>query len=315
MVAAHRPYYDAVLGGTEQRFEMTQVMPSGESRHLQITFVPDRRGDEIVGFYSFGVDITGLKRTEQQLIAARAAADAANVAKSAFLAQMSHELRTPLNAVIGFTEMLQLDLDGNLCDRQRTYLGYIAESAQHQLKLVQDLLDFTSLDIGHLKLDIGRVDVQETLQSVWRLVLPLAEKAGVVMQCIPQELPGVQADRLRLNQILINLATNAVKYNRSGGWVRIEAMERPGKRIRFAVADNGKGIPRESESRLFHPFEKLAADHGSMDGVGLGLALVKRLTVNMGGSVGFEQPMDVGSVFLGGAAGGGMTADDDDCAC
>ena len=155
---------------------MTQTTPSGETRSLQITFIPDRQGGKIVGFYSFGVDVTELKQTERQLIAARDAAESANAAKSAFLAQMSHELRTPLNAVIGFTEMLQLDLEHNLSDRQRTYLGHIAESAQHQLKLVQDLLEFAGMDIGQLRFDIRRVDVQAAVQSAWRQVQPFADK-------------------------------------------------------------------------------------------------------------------------------------------
>lgn len=296
-VAAHRPYHDAVLRGEEPRFEMTQTTPSGETRSRQITFIPDRQGGKIVGFYSFGVDVTELKQTERQLIAARDAAESANAAKSAFLAQMSHELRTPLNAVIGFTEMLQLDLEHNLSDRQRTYLGHIAESAQHQLKLVQDLLEFAGMDIGQLRFDIRRVDVQAAVQSAWRQVQPFADKAGVDFKCSAPNLPDVQADPLRLHQILINLATNAVKYNRRGGWVRIAAEERPGKRVRFTVADNGKGIPPEARSRLFVPFEKLGGERSAIEGMGLGLALVKGLAEHMGGTVGYEQPADGGSLF------------------
>ncbi|HWK45712.1 MAG TPA: PAS domain-containing protein [Stellaceae bacterium] len=249
------------------------------------------------GVVSIGTDITAHRQREAELQAARANADRANRAKTEFLAHMSHELRTPLNAIIGFSELLQLNLPGTLTPAQQEYVQDIHSSGKHLLDLIQDVLDFASSETGHLKLSPKPIKVPLALSQVYSLLLPVAGKANVQLALRDADVPDVVADELRLHQVLINLVSNAIKYNRTGGFAEIAAEVTADDRIRFMVTDTGWGIAPERWGQLFRPFERLGARHASIEGTGIGLALVKQLVEAMDGSVGFTSEAGRGSRF------------------
>ncbi|MCK6452097.1 MAG: PAS domain S-box protein [Alphaproteobacteria bacterium] len=250
------------------------------------------------GVVAIRSDITQLKQREAELAAAREAAEEANRAKSDFLSRMSHELRTPLNAVIGFAQMLELDRSQTLTPRQKEYCGHIEHGGRHLLSLVNDILDLSRVESGHLKLSIERVSVGAALEGVRDTLAPLAAKAGIALEFTDAaQVPDIRADDLRLRQVLINLVSNAIKYNRPGGSVFLSAMSTPGARVRFVVIDTGIGIPPEQQKDVFTPFHRGGAEYTAIEGTGIGLAIAKRLIEAMGGTVGFSSVPDEGSTF------------------
>ena len=264
---------------------------------IEISLSPLRTDEGRVVFAAMR-DITERKQTEVALEAAKSAAERANQAKSDFLSSMSHELRTPLNAVIGFAQMLQLDHERTLTEKQKDYGHNIESAGHHLLNLVNEVLDLAGIEAGRLRLSIERVAVRDALKRVHATMLPLAEKNSVTLELqLPEGIGDVRADDLRLRQVLINLASNAIKYNRPGGKVVLSAMPESGDRIRFAVADTGIGISAENQARLFEPFERLGAEHTIVEGTGIGLALTRKLVEAMGGSIGFSSKLGAGSTF------------------
>jgi signal transduction histidine kinase len=236
-----------------------------------------------------------LRAAEETLEQARHEAERANQAKSEFLSRMSHELRTPLNAVLGFAQLLEMD---PLTGEQRESLGYILKAGKHLLDLINEVLDIARIEAGRLVVTLEAVPVAEVTREVLTLVAPLAaERAIHVRHRIPEvDGPVVLADRQRLKQVLLNLLSNAVKYNTVGGDV-VVAHEAGPDRIRIRVTDTGPGIPEDKRARLFLPFERLGVSQGGVEGTGLGLALSKRLTEAMGGTIGLDAESAGGSTF------------------
>ncbi len=235
-------------------------------------------------------DVTARRQIEADLIQA-------SRAKSDFLSGMSHELRTPLNAVVGFAELLKMKGADHLTEKQHEYVDHILEGGNHLLVLVTQLLDLAGIEAGRLNLSITPVSVEATLTYVHNLMVPLALKAGVKFELnIPRSLEDARADELRLRQVLINLLSNAIKYNHPGGQVTLRA-DTEGSSIRFVVSDTGVGIPAERKSELFQPFHRLGAEHSSVSGTGIGLALSRRIVEAMGGTLGFSSEAGVGSTF------------------
>ncbi|HUH85649.1 MAG TPA: ATP-binding protein [Stellaceae bacterium] len=236
-------------------------------------------------------DISARKRVEAELTRA-------SRAKSDFLAGMSHELRTPLNAVLGFAQMLQIDRERSLSAAQKSYCADIVRAGNHLLELVNEVLDLAGIEAGRLKLSIERVAVRDALDAVRRTMTPLAVKAGVSFAVsIPEGEAEVSADDLRLRQVLLNLVSNAIKYNRPGGEVMLTAERRAGGRVRFIVTDTGIGIAPGSQQDLFQPFRRLGAEHSGIEGTGIGLALSRRLVDAMSGAIGFASEVGKGSSF------------------
>ncbi len=229
-------------------------------------------------------DISERKVHERALEDARDAALDASRAKSRFLANMSHELRTPLNAIIGFSEMMSREMFGSLGSRYQEYSRLIHESGAHLLELINSVLDMSKIEAGKFELSEELFDLEETAQSAVRFLRMPAERAHVALAL--NVAPGarlVYADRRAVKQILVNLLSNGVKYTPPGGEVRVAAQVANGG-IEITVTDTGTGISQADLERLGKPFEQVEnAEVRAKEGTGLGLALVKSLSVLHGG--------------------------------
>jgi len=234
-------------------------------------------------------DITRLREADQALLDKRAA-EALSRRTSEFLARMSHEMRTPLNAVIGFAELLHLR-----GEYQAEQVEHILAAARHLLVLINDVLDLQQVEQGTLALRVGAVDIDAMVREVAALLLPQAQKHGVSL-C--PALPGptwVRADAQRLRQVLLNLGSNAIKYNRAGGDVRwLLDSSRP-QRLGLVTIDTGPGMAPGQLSRLFEPFERLGREGSEIEGSGLGLLIARRLAQAMGGTLTIDSTPQVGT--------------------
>lgn len=231
-----------------------------------------------------------------ELMAAKTEAERANSAKTEFLSRMSHELRTPMNAILGYTQLLETDT--SLAPQHREDIKLIANSGWHLLDLINDLLDFAKIEAGRLDLLIETVLVQDVVADCIATIAPLAARHQVSIHPPANPCPClVSADRVRLRQVLINLLTNAVKYNREGGSVTIECRPTAEGYNQIVVSDTGIGIREEDMPLLFQPFSRLYLETYAIEGSGIGLALSKQLTAAMGGSIQVRSVKDVGSTF------------------
>ena len=228
----------------------------------------------------------------------RRRAESANRAKSDFLANMSHELRTPLNAVIGFAEVMQMPGGGDtLSPRQSEAIQQIQTAGRHLLALIEEVLDFAKIESGKVSISMEAIDPQDLAQGLYGSFKLAADRAGIgLVIASSQEAVAVRADHLRLRQVLSNLISNAIKYNRPGGSVRVE-IRLVGDRVLLSVADTGLGIPAHRMNDLFEPFERLGREGLDVEGAGLGLALTRRLVEAMNGVLRVESRENVGSTF------------------
>ncbi|HEY4226744.1 MAG TPA: ATP-binding protein [Candidatus Limnocylindrales bacterium] len=247
--------------------------------------------------YLLGIseDITERKRAADEILHARNEAERANLAKTEFLSRMSHELRTPLNAILGFSQLL--DDDGLDAD-QRQSVAYITQAGRHLLGLINEVLDISRIESGQLSISPEPVAVEELVEEVLALTRPLASGRHIRVDVQDAARVGsVVADRQRLKQVLLNLVSNAVKYNREAGSISIRCAPVAGERVRISVVDTGYGIAPSHLDRLFRPFDRIGAENGGVEGTGIGLALTQGLVAAMGGSIGVESSLDVGSTF------------------
>ncbi len=241
---------------------------------------------------------------------ARHAAETASAAKSEFLATMSHELRTPLNAISGYVDLLTMELRGPVTDAQREDLARIKKSGQHLLSLINDILNLSRIESGRLDLQLGEVRIADVLANVETLMAPQMRAKGLAYsESRGRESLTVHADAEKLQQILLNLLTNACKFTASGGSVEVVCEDVPyvheyggtnGQRVvAVRVADTGRGIPQEKLASVFEPFVQIdrQSTHGSQQGVGLGLAISRHLARAMGGDLTVVSVVGVGSTF------------------
>lgn len=230
------------------------------------------------------------------LDAARRAAEDANRSKSVFLSRMSHELRTPLNAVLGFGQVLEAE---TLDPGQRDSVAQILKGGRHLLGVITDVLDIARIEAGELSLSPEAVDLRELVQETVELMQPLADGRGIQLL---YDRAGtcdhyVLADRQRAKQVLLNLMSNAVKYNRQRGTVSVACRPQTETTTAITVTDTGMGIPAERLGQIFTAFDRLGAQHSDVEGTGIGLAISLRLAEAMGGALHVESTLGAGSVF------------------
>lgn len=240
-------------------------------------------------------DITERKMAQEAVLRAKDDAEQASRAKSQFLSRMSHELRTPMNAILGFSQLLRTDTQHPLDDLQREHVAEIVHAGRHLLDLINEVLDLSRIEAGHLEVKPVDVDLGNLLYECLSLTRPDADVRGIEFR--NSILPGqvyVVADQIRLKQVLLNLLSNAVKYNRPAGTVSIDCNLEGGCWF-ICVADTGSGLTRAQQARLFTPFERLGTDQA--EGTGVGLALCKHLMTLMGGRIWVTGEAGVGCRF------------------
>ena len=250
--------------------------------------------NELVGIAAMALDITEKKHNELALIESKNEAEKANQAKSDFLSNMSHELRTPLNAILGFTQLLKYEK--NLSEKQQSHINEISNAGSLLLELVNQILDLARIEKGYLELSMEAVSLRHILVDCDAMIQPLAQQYDVRLD-INTELQGyVQADYTRLKQVMLNLLTNAIKYNIKNGLVRIRVENQTPGTIRLIVEDTGKGIDAHLMKVIFQPFNRLNAA-SNIEGTGIGLSISKQLTEMMGGSINAKSTPGKGSQF------------------
>jgi two-component system, cell cycle sensor histidine kinase PleC len=239
-----------------------------------------------------------LTARERQLHAALIDAQAANSAKTNFLALMSHELRTPLNAIIGFSEVLSTEIFGkHAVERYRDYSHDIHGAGKHLLALINDILDLSKFEAGKMDLHVEEMDLREIFAECVRLVADRAHARNVrIVSELPPNFPHIEADRLRVKQILLNLLSNAVKFTLTGGAVTLAGEITPDGGVCLSVSDTGIGMSPEEIPLALEPFRQIGSPLSrTEEGTGLGLALVKALTEQHGGTLDIESALNQGT--------------------
>jgi PAS domain S-box-containing protein len=259
-------------------------------------------------------DITERKRTESELVGhreqleelvrirtlaletAKDDAERANRAKSEFLSRMSHELRTPMNAILGFGQILEME---SLTGNQKESVSEILHAGQHLLVLINELLDLSRIEAGRLDMLLEPVNLATVTNTALKLVSAIIKEQNI---SIHNRLEGsthhyAVADNVRLRQVLVNLLSNAAKYNRPDGHIRIACDAPDSEHLRVSITDSGPGIPPEKQASLFKPFERLGAEFSEIEGTGIGLALSKQLIELMGGTIGMASTPGEGTTF------------------
>ena len=221
----------------------------------------------------------------------------ANRLKSEFLAHMSHELRTPLNAIIGFSELMLDKVPGKINEEQRQCLDDILESGKHLLHLVNDVLDLSKIESGKVEFKMENIALPEVIEPLARTMMPIltSRKQSLEVE-IEEGIPPVYADEAKLEQVLLNLLDNSSKFTPNGGKLKIEAMRENGW-CQVTVIDNGIGIKKEDQKRIFEPFSQLDNPLSRKSGAGLGLALVNQIVKRYGGQIWVESKYRKGSRF------------------
>jgi PAS domain S-box-containing protein len=249
-------------------------------------------------------DITVRMQLDQQLqekngalVIANQVADSANRAKSDFLTGMSHELRSPLNAILGFAQLLNAG-SPTLTPVQKSSTDQILSGGWHLLALVNEILDLSGIEAGQMPLVMAPEPLDEVLKECIAMIEQLAANTGIQINFHSIDVPCVvQAERRRLKQVMINLLTNAIKYNRKEGSVSVTWTLLPKRRVRVSVHDTGMGLSADQLSQLFQPFNRLGQEVSALEGTGIGLVVSKRLVELMGGSMGVRSTVGAGSVF------------------
>lgn len=226
--------------------------------------------------------------------AAREEANQANLAKSEFLSRMSHELRTPLNAILGFAQLLSMDVLNN---SQNTAVHHVLQAGRHLLSLINEVLDITRIESGQLSLSPEPVLLNSVVREAIEMTQPQANAHQIRLELNCPDFIYAKVDRQRLKQVLLNILTNAIKYNREGGQIWVECKTLSETHVQLRTRDTGNGMSLEQQKRLFVPFERLGAERTTVEGTGLGLALSQHLVQAMGGTIGVESELGVGSTF------------------
>ncbi len=263
----------------------------------KITTAPMDIGTDHARIIGIVEDVTEDLRIRENLARAREDAIAANKAKSNFIAHVSHELRTPLHGIMGLSELGADDVDAP--EHTRRQAQEIYQAAEHLLRLISDVIDLSAIEAGRLALSMETVEVQTIVDEVVRLARPVAADNGIHLQVDDRlrQSDCIQADSTRAVQVLLNLVSNGIKYNRADGRVTLRLLEGTSDALRIGVEDTGSGLDDDAVKRLFTPFDRLGRELGAVEGSGIGLIIAKNLAEAMGGTLGLERNPDIGSTF------------------
>jgi signal transduction histidine kinase len=238
------------------------------------------------------------QRTEE-MKRAKEAAEKANRAKTEFLSRMSHELRTPMNAILGFTQLLQMDSKNPLIDNQKKSLEQVSSAGHHLLELINEVLELSKIESGLLDLALTTVNITPILENVISISQPLADEKGISLEY--SEILAIECfarvDPLRFKEVILNLISNAIKYNKPNGSVVIFYEKQEKGYMRLGVKDSGYGITDKNKDKLFKPFERFDVAAKQIEGTGIGLTIAKQLIELMGGAIGYESVAGEGSLF------------------
>ncbi len=306
------PQIDQVMSTGESTWHEDQYLPIERNGHLEdvwwtYSYSAVRDHGEIAGVLVVCQETTArvaMVNERERLLAmaerARIEAESANRAKSEFLAVMSHELRTPLNAIGGHAQLIELGVHGEVTAEQRTALERIQRSQRHLLGLINGVLNYAKIDAGAVNFEISDVIVDEALATCEALTGPNARVKGLEfrhVRCDPRIV--VRADSEKLQQILFNLISNAIKFTDPGGCVSLECLETAKREIAVIVSDTGQGISEDQLERVFQPFVQIDTKlTRASEGTGLGLAISRELARGMGGELTVRSEVGVGSSFI-----------------
>ena len=271
-----------------------------EQRYVDLAYLPFIEADgSISGVIAHGSDVTDHVRTRQDAEHAKEMAESANKSKSDFLAVMSHELRTPLNAIGGYVELLEMGIHGDTTAAQAKALARIRQSQQHLLGLISSVLDFAKVESGAIRYEIEDVPVNEAVSASEVLTAPQVRARNLKLEWAPTN-PSlwVRADREKLQQILLNLVANAIKFTPAGGTVSVDALAKS-ETVCIEISDTGTGISSDQLDRVFEPFVQADASFTrTHEGVGLGLSISRDLAIGMGGNIKVRSEVGEGSCFI-----------------
>lgn len=272
------------------------IKASGEQRDLFMSGAPMMADGKRSGVSCIARDVTERKRAEAEVKQALAVAEKASLAKSDFLSRMSHELRTPLNAILGFAQLLEAGPPPPTPDQEASIMQII-KAGWYLLELINEILDLAAIEAEKLSLSREPVSMAEVLLECQTMIEPQAQKQGIHINfCSFDDIGFASADRTRVKQILLNLLSNAIKYNREKGTVDVNCTSTP-EHIRISIKDSGVGLSAKKMAQLFQAFNRLGQEGGSQQGAGIGLVVTKQLVELMGGTIGVESTVGVGSEF------------------
>jgi PAS domain S-box-containing protein len=255
--------------------------------------------DDQLYFIGMIRDISNREMAEEQMRDAREAADRANQAKSEFLSSMSHELRTPMNSILGFGQLLQTNPEEPLTETQAQCVNQVLNAGRHLLGLINEVLDLAKIESGQLTVSLETVHTARVVKESVELISSLADSRGITVElsCPDGDIPQIVADPARLRQVLLNVMSNAVKYNCDKGTVSIACRRTDDNFLRIGVSDTGPGIPEDRKEEVFRPFLRLGTEASSAEGTGIGLTITRRLVELMNGRIDFESTIGAGTTF------------------
>lgn len=289
-------YYCRALNGEQFQIEKKVLLPHSEAFY-EIYFNPIALGDKVTGVSVFTRDISQRKFAELQLIEAREKAESANQAKSTFLAKMSHELRTPLNAIIGYSEMIQEDIDDYEKKEILEDVGKISSSGKHLLALINDILDLSKIEAGKIEFLFEEFDLAALLDEVFETFKPIAAKRGNQIEVIQDKnLNVITCDILKVKQCIYNLLSNACKFTDQGK-ITLKSLSKDSI-FMIEVSDTGIGMSEKQQEKVFEDF--VQADNSiskKYGGTGLGMSITKKLCTLLGGDITVESVLEKGTKF------------------
>ena len=266
---------------------------------VTFTDISERKSAEVELKNAYGELENRIRERTLELNSAKEEAERHNQAKSEFLSRMSHELRTPMNAILGFTQLMEESTKDPLPIAHRKRTKQILKAGNHLLELINEVLDLTSIESGKVTISLEPVCISGLVEEVLSVVRPLAQGFNIKLfdQITLKKRFYVMADKTRLKQVLLNLISNGIKYNRQEGSVTLSAHNEHDSKLRINIMDTGMGIPEEKFNQLFAPFNRLGAENSEVEGTGIGMTISKKLIELMNGSIGVKSTLGKGSTF------------------